>query len=71
MPRFRRDTVSDFEFSYDTPAAIVDDPPITTAFRLGGISDDVARGIKLGLGRVPSISNVAAKRVVETRTDVT
>ena len=64
-----------FEFSYETPQPNDADgnpvPPVPTTFALGGISLDVAKGIRRGLGNVGSIQNVTAARVVETSQNVT
>jgi hypothetical protein len=62
-----------FEFSYDTPTQGVDGQgnPVTiavpTTFALGGVSDDVAKGIRAGLRKVTSITNVVVERVSETK----
>lgn len=63
-----------YEFSYTTPTPGTDPTtgnPITvqvpTVFTLGGISEDVARGIRAGLRRVTSITNVVAGRVMQDR----
>lgn len=66
-----------YEFSYTTPTPGTDDDgnPITlqvpTTFSLGGISDDVAKGILFGLRKVPSITNVTGERVMENKENVT
>ena len=51
-----------FEFSYTTVAT---NQP--TSFALGGIAEDVAHGIKVGLEGVATITNVTAVEVMETR----
>ena len=66
-----------FTFAYTTPTQDVDAQgnPITvqvpSTFTLGGISLDVAKGILLGLNRVPSITNVTAQRLTQTTDAVT
>ena len=52
-----------YEFSYTTPS--LSDAP--TSFMLGGISEDVAKGIRFGLRKVTSITNVVVSRVFEDR----
>ena len=62
-----------YEFAYDTPTNTTDDQGnpvvinVPTTFALGGISEDVAKGIRFGLRKVPSITNVIAARVMETK----
>ena len=51
-----------FEFSYTT---IATNQP--TSFALGGITEEVAHGIWVGLESVTSITNVTALEVMETR----
>ena len=36
-------------------------------FVLGGISEDVAKGIRFGLRKVPTITSVVVERISETR----
>ena len=40
---------------------------IPTQFVLGGISSDVAKGIRFGLKKVPTITNVSVEQITETR----
>jgi hypothetical protein len=51
-----------FEFNYTT---IATNAP--TSFALGGITEEVAHGIRVGLEGVASITNVTAVEVMETR----
>lgn len=64
-----------FEFGYDTPQpndANGDPvPAIPTTFALGGITIDVAKGIRRGLMNVPTITNVTAARITESSQAVT
>ena len=66
-----------YEFGYTTPTPGTDDSgnPVTvqvpTVFAPGGISDDVAKRIRFGLRKVPSITNVTAERVMENKENVT
>lgn len=66
-----------YEFRYTTPTPGVDDEgnpvplQVPTTFVLGSISEDVARGIRFGLKRVASITNVVVARVMEDREAVT
>lgn len=57
--------VTGYEFGY------TDASGLPTSFVLGGITDDVAKGIRQGLRNVPSITNVTAERIVSTRENVT
>ena len=54
-----------YEFAYDT--MVLDGPNISTMFALGGISEDVAKGIRFGLRKVPTITNVTAQRITESK----
>ena len=54
--------VNGYSFNYTDTAT-----GIPTQFVLGGISEDVAKGIRFGLKKVPSISNVTVDRITETR----
>ena len=62
--------VTGYQFSYTTPTAATDSAgnPITvdtpTSFTIGGISEDVARGLRRGLRNVPTIANVVVSQVV-------
>jgi hypothetical protein len=51
------------EFSYTTDG-------VPTTFRLGGIADDVAKGIRAGLRKVPTITDVTARKVSEQAVDL-
>jgi hypothetical protein len=42
-----------------------------TTLAIGGVSEDVARGIRAGLRKVASITNVSVARVMEDRENVT
>lgn len=44
---------------------------VMNAFGLHGASEDCARGIRAGLKKVPSVTNLQVKRISETREDVT
>ena len=60
-----------YEFHYDTPTdvgGVMTDIP--TTFGLGGISQDVAKGIRGGLRNVPSIKNVTAIQLTQDRNAV-
>lgn len=63
-----------YEFSYVTPTTDPDTgQPINvpTTFTLAGISDDAARGIRFGLRKVTSITNVVVARIMADRDPVT
>lgn len=58
-----------YEFSYTDNS----DPanPVQMMFGLHGVSDDVAKGVRFGLRKVPTITNVVAERITEDRQPVT
>jgi hypothetical protein len=66
-----------YEFNYVTPTPGTDGSgnPITVqvpgSFSLGGISEEVARGIRFGLRRVSTITDVVVGRVMEDREIIT
>jgi hypothetical protein len=67
-----------YEFGYTTPTQVADPDtgnPVTaqvpTTFALSGVSEDVAKGIRFGLRKVPTITNVTVERVMETKEGVT
>jgi hypothetical protein len=54
-----------FEFKYTTVA-----DSIETMFAIGGITEEVAKGIRSGLESVPSITDVIAAEVMEHKEEV-
>ena len=56
-----------YEFTYTDST---DGTPQPSAFTLGGISENVARGIRFGLKKAPQISDVTGKVVTQQRADI-
>ena len=60
--------VTGYEFSFTDNT----DPanPVPNRFGVYGISQDTAKGIRFGLRKVPTLSNVTALQITETRDPV-
>jgi hypothetical protein len=57
--------VTGYQFGYTTTA-----DSLPTGFAIGGITEDVARGIRAGLRKVTTITDITVQRITETRDDV-
>ena len=60
--------VTGYEFSFTDNT----DPanPVSNRFGVYGVSQDTAKGIRFGLRKVPTLSNVVALQILEDRTNV-